>query len=177
MPARTLRPRGHAIESRITSEDPFNDFLPATGRIEYLRVPTGPGVRWDGGIEVGSNVGLFYDPLLAKLVVWAEDRPAAIRRMQRALADLAIVGVPTSQPFHARVMREPNFQGGVYSIRYLDDHGDALLSQTPDPADLEQAAVAAALAEHERLERLVAVDGDHRCETNWVRAARLRGLR
>ncbi len=176
LPSRTLRPRGHAIESRITSEDPFNGFLPATGRVEYLRVPTGPGIRWDGGIEAGSDVGLYYDPLLAKLIVWAEDRPAAIRRMQRALTDLAIVGVSTSQPFHARVMREPNFQAGAYSIEYLDEHGEGLLREPPDPVDLEQAAVAAALAEHRRSEtRVVAgVGRDQHCERNWVRVARLR---
>src|SRR5262249_56491666 len=70
-------PRGWAIECRITSEDPANGFLPSTGRISYLRLPSGPGVRWDGGIEVGSEVGLFYDPMLAKLIVHAPTREAA----------------------------------------------------------------------------------------------------
>ncbi len=71
-----LTPHGWAIECRITSEDPANGFLPSTGRISYLRLPAGPGVRWDGGVEVGSEVGLFYDPMLAKLIVWA---PTATR--------------------------------------------------------------------------------------------------
>src|SRR5882762_5445919 len=95
-----LHPRGHAIECRITAEDPFNDFLPATGVLQYLRVPSGPGIRWDGGVEAGNEVTLFYDPLLAKLVAWGETRDIAIQRMRRALRELVIVGLPTTQPFH-----------------------------------------------------------------------------
>ena len=85
-----LNPRGWAIECRITSEDPANGFLPTTGRIEYLRIPGGPGVRWDGGVDVGDEVTLYYDSMLAKLIVWAPDRPQAIRRMRRALEELAV---------------------------------------------------------------------------------------
>ncbi|NUQ20417.1 MAG: acetyl-CoA carboxylase biotin carboxylase subunit, partial [Gemmatimonadaceae bacterium] len=94
-----IAPRGWAIECRITSEDPANGFLPSTGRISYLHVPGGPGVRWDGGIETGSEVGLFYDPMLAKLIVWAETREAAIARMHRALLELTIEGVDSSRDF------------------------------------------------------------------------------
>src|SRR5438093_626357 len=83
--AGTLQPRGHAIECRITAEDPVNDFLPATGVVRYLRVPGGPGVRWDGGIEEGNEVTLHYDPLIAKLIVWGETRVVALERMRRAV--------------------------------------------------------------------------------------------
>ena len=93
-------PRGWAIECRITSEDPANGFLPSTGTISYLHLPSGPGVRWDGGIEVGSEIGLFYDPMLAKLIVHAPTREAAIERMHRALLELTIEGVETSRDFH-----------------------------------------------------------------------------
>src|SRR6266511_3077288 len=86
-PGGQLHPRGHAIECRITAEDPFNDFLPATGVLQYLRVPGGPGIRWDAGIEAGNEVTLFYDPLLAKLSAWGETREMAIQRMRRALRD------------------------------------------------------------------------------------------
>src|SRR5947208_3147255 len=105
-----LQPRGHAIECRITAEDPFNDFLHATGVVRYLRPPAGPGVRWDGGVEAGNEVTLFYDPLIAKLIVWGETREVALHRMQRALRELVIVGLPTSQAFHLRVMDEPRFR-------------------------------------------------------------------
>src|SRR5437762_13881905 len=96
-------PRGHAIECRITAEAPFHDSLPATGVLQYLRVPSGPGIRWDAGVEAGNDVTLFYDPLLAKLIAWGETRDVAIQRMRRALSELVIVGLPTSQPFHLRV--------------------------------------------------------------------------
>src|SRR5438094_147982 len=110
--AGTLQPRGHAIECRITAEDPVNDFLPATGVVRYLRVPGGPGVRWDGGIEEGNEVTLHYDPLIAKLIVWGETRAVALERMRRALRELTIVGIPSSQAFHLRVMDDPEFQRG-----------------------------------------------------------------
>jgi len=141
-----VAPRGHAIECRITSEDPRNGFLPATGRIEYLRVPAGPGVRWDGGVEAGDDVGLSYDPLLAKLIVWGETRAEALKRMRRALDELMIVGLPTSQPFHQLVLSEPTFVSGKYDIGYMERTGDALV-HAPFPNDvIETAAVAAAMA-------------------------------
>ncbi|MEO8624436.1 MAG: acetyl-CoA carboxylase biotin carboxylase subunit, partial [bacterium] len=83
-----ITPRGWAIECRITSEDPANSFLPSTGRVQYLHVPSGPGVRWDSGIEMGSDISLYYDPMLAKLIVWAPTRAEAVERMHRALLEL-----------------------------------------------------------------------------------------
>jgi acetyl-CoA carboxylase biotin carboxylase subunit len=129
--AGTLQPRGHAIECRITAEDPFNDFLPATGVVSYLRVPAGPGVRWDGGIEEGNEVTLFYDPLIAKLIVWGETRGVALERMRRALRELVIVGIPSSQAFHLRVMDDPEFQRGDIDITYLERAGARLLVAEP----------------------------------------------
>src|SRR5690606_29477973 len=107
-----IGPNGWAIECRITSEDPANGFLPSTGRVTHLHLPSGPGVRWDGGIEVGSEVGLFYDPMLAKLIVHARTREQAIERMHRALLELTIDGVETSRDFHLRVMEHPDFRSG-----------------------------------------------------------------
>jgi acetyl-CoA carboxylase biotin carboxylase subunit len=140
---------GHAIECRITSEDPANSFLPSTGRIRNLVVPSGPGVRWDGGITPGFEVGLSYDPMLAKLIVHAPTRIEAIDRMQRALLELRVEGVDTAVPFHLRVMDEPDFRAGTIDIKYLDKHDD-LLSAQPDEAVLRAAALAAALLEEER---------------------------
>src|SRR3989454_1087092 len=146
--AGTLQPRGHAIECRITAEDPLNDFLPATGVVRYLRVPGGPGVRWDGGIEEGNEVTLYYDPLIAKLIVWGETRAVALERMRRALRELAIVGIPTSQTFHLRVMDDPEFQRGDIDVTSLGRAGARLLVGEP-PAALPRplAVVAALLAE------------------------------
>ncbi len=170
-------PRGHAIECRITSEDPFDDFLPATGRISELRVPTGPGVRWDAGVEVGSDVGLFYDSLLAKLITWGETRDVARRRMSRALRDLVIVGVSTSQTFHTRVMDEPEFAAGAYDIGYFDTTGQRLLA-TPPPDDwVERVAVATALLEHRRRSSFNLTSESSPAESVWLHTARRGGLR
>ncbi|HET9947997.1 MAG TPA: acetyl-CoA carboxylase biotin carboxylase subunit [Longimicrobiales bacterium] len=143
-----VRLDGHAIECRITCEDPFAGFLPSAGRIAHLELPAGPGVRWDGGIAPGQEVTLHYDPLLAKLIVHAADRPAAIARMARALDELVIDGVETSAPFLRRVMDEPDFRAGALSIQYLDDH-PSLLEPGVDEGELEAAALAAALLEDE----------------------------
>jgi acetyl-CoA carboxylase, biotin carboxylase subunit len=144
-----IRFSGHAIECRITSEDPDNSFLPSTGRIQLLEVPSGPGIRWDGGIAVGYEVGLFYDPMLAKLIVHAATREQAVERMKRALRELRVVGVDTSVAFHLRVMDEPDFRAGRLNIRYLDDHPELLGSGQPAEELLRAAALAGALIEEE----------------------------
>ena len=186
-----LQPRGHAIECRITAEDPFNGFLPATGVLQYLRVPGGPGVRWDGGIEPGNEVTLYYDPLLAKLIVWGENREVAIQRMRRALRELVIVGVPTSQVFHLRVLDDPEFRRGELDITYVDRATPRLLSEpVSGPLVVPIAVVAALLAEERRTgpsparvpsggSNPPAVDGTPGVaqETTWLRAARQEGLR
>jgi len=142
-------PSGHSIECRISGEDPFQGFYPSTGRVESLDVPTGPGVRWDGGIARGFEVGLHYDPLLAKLIVHAPTREQAIVRMRRALRELQIEGIRTTQPFHLAVMDEPDFQHGRMSIRYIEDHPDLLNDGAAD-WQVRAATAAAVLLEEER---------------------------
>lgn len=182
-----LTPNGWAIECRITSEDPANGFLPSTGRVTYLHLPSGPGVRWDGGIETGSEVGLFYDPMLAKLIVHARTREQAIARMHRALLELTIEGVDTSRDFHLRVMEDPDYRSGDISIQWLERNLEAL-TQAPPPAEgVRIAAIAAALlADAERVRPAVAirsdaaspaVANDASAPSEWARAARLAGLR
>src|SRR6266480_3423901 len=149
-PGGQLHPRGHAIECRITAEDPFNDFLPQTGVLQYLRVPSGPGIRWDAGIEAGNDVTLFYDPLLAKLIAWGETREHAIQRMRRALSELVIVGLPTSQPFHLRVMDDAEFLKGEIDIKYLERAGARVLAAPVRPGVERALAVAAAMVADER---------------------------
>ena len=172
-----LEPRGWAIECRITSEDPANGFLPSTGIVEYLRVPSGPGVRWDGGIEAGTEIGLHYDPMLAKLIVWGEDRPQAVARMHRALLELTVDGVETSRDFHLRLMEDAEFRRGEFDIQWLERRLDSLIAVSPPAKGARAAALAAAfLAEEDRLGRRPAVtpagSGDQ-----WKRAARLDALR
>jgi len=177
--AGTLQPRGHAIECRITSEDPFSDFLPSTGVLRYLRVPGGPGVRWDGGIEAGNEITLYYDPLIAKLIVWGETRQVALERMRRALRELVIVGIPSSQAFHLRVMDDPEFQRGDLDITYLERAGDRLLTGGVR-SDLTRplAVVAALLAEERRaLAGAPAPAADQSARpSGWLVAARREAL-
>ena len=176
--AGTLNPRGHAIECRITAEDPFNDFLPATGVVGYLRVPGGPGVRWDGGVESGNTVTLFYDPLLGKVIVWAETREIAIERMRRALRELVIVGLPTSQAFHLRVMDDPAFQRGDLDINYVQRLGFAKPGQELRAELVRPLAVVAALLAEERravARPLTARPSDRL--TAWQAEGRREGLR
>lgn len=177
LPERPLIPRGWALECRITSEDAGNGFLPATGRIDYLRPPAGPGVRWDAGVEQGNEVTLFYDSLLGKVIVWAADRDAAVIRMRRALAELVLTGVATNHAFHLRLLADPAFQAGEIDSQFLERRPDLL--EAPVSSDrLLELVVAAALAEEEaRQSQRPAVAEAHEAATTWLRTGRVEGLR
>ena len=139
---------GHSIECRIVSEDVSAGFLPSTGVITQLETPSGPGIRWDGGVVEGFEVSPHYDPLLGKLIVHAPTRAAAISRMARALDALVLTGVESSVPFHRRVMDEADFCSGSFSIRYVEQHPE-LVKSDDSTSVLRAAAVAAALLEEE----------------------------
>jgi acetyl-CoA carboxylase biotin carboxylase subunit len=172
-----LTPRGWALECRITSEDPSNGFLPSTGRIEYLRVPGGPGVRWDSGVDVGDEITLHYDSMLAKLIVWAPDRAQAIVRMRQALDELVITGVATNQAFHRRLMADPAFQKGDIDIQFLERRDD-LVAPVTSPQRVVDLAVAAALAEDQaRQSRRPPAILNADAASEWIRQARREGLR
>jgi acetyl-CoA carboxylase biotin carboxylase subunit len=172
-----LAPRGWAIECRITSEDPGNNFLPSTGRIEYLRPPAGPGIRWDSGVETGDEVTLYYDSMLAKLIVWAPDRSQALTRMRRALEELVVTGVATNQAFHRRLMADAEFQRGEIDIQFLERRPD-LLTSISSPEGIHDLAIAATLAEHELREgRRPAIAPDEASISQWTRQSRGEALR
>ena len=142
-----LHPRGHAIECRIYAEDPDNSFLPSPGRILQLRTPSGPGIRDDGCATAGWDVPVFYDPLISKLVAWAEDRPRAIARMRRALDEYLVMGVKTTLPFFRWLLREPEFSSAMFHTTYLDDilktrDGRPFADVQPESAELAAIAVA-----------------------------------
>jgi acetyl-CoA carboxylase, biotin carboxylase subunit len=145
---RLLTPSGHAIECRIYAEDPDNSFLPSPGRILQLRAPAGPGIRDDSGATAGLDVPIFYDPLISKLIAWAEDRPLAVARMRRALGEYIVAGIRTTVPFFTWLFAQPEFLESRFHTTYLDE---ALRSRDgrpfvePDAADEEIAAIAAAI--------------------------------
>jgi acetyl-CoA carboxylase biotin carboxylase subunit len=118
--------RGHAMEIRINAEDPARDFLPVPGLVERFRAPLGPGVRVDTHLEDGCTVPPNYDSLLAKVVVWDSDRPAAIDRALRALGELEVVGVPTTAGAARDILRTEEFATGRYSTAFLEEAGRRL---------------------------------------------------
>lgn len=115
-----LKINGHAVECRVYAEDPDNNFLPSTGRITFHRLPTGPGVRVDEGIEAGSEISMFYDPMLSKVIVHGSDRNSAIERMKIALASYSITGVQTNLSVLLWLLNNDSFLSGKYSINLLD---------------------------------------------------------
>ena len=137
--------RGWSIEVRINAEDPFHGFVPSTGTVSNLRAPGGPWVRLDTALYRGMQVGLDYDPMLAKLIVWAPDRPAAIERMIRSLQELNVGGVRTSSPAALAVLEDQRFRDGDFDTHFLNGLD---LSQ---PAESEDVLVAAAAAIHRHL--------------------------
>jgi acetyl-CoA carboxylase, biotin carboxylase subunit len=140
------RRRGHAVECRVYAEDPIR-FLPAPGKITSLRVPSGPYVRDDSGVQVGSEISVFYDPLISKLIAWAEDRERALGRMRRALDEYRVGGtLKTNLPFHRRILRHPEFVAGVYDTGFLGREAATFSAPyLPEGDALAVALVAAAL--------------------------------
>ncbi|MBA3246319.1 MAG: acetyl-CoA carboxylase biotin carboxylase subunit [Actinobacteria bacterium] len=123
--------RGHALEFRLNAEDPARDFAPAPGRITRFRPSLGPGVRIDTFLEEGSSISPYYDSLIAKLIVWAEDRDAAIARGIRALEELELEGIPTTRALALDVLRSPEFRSGEYSTSFLADVEERLPALAP----------------------------------------------
>jgi acetyl/propionyl-CoA carboxylase alpha subunit len=137
-----LNQRGHAIECRIYAEDPAQDFLPQAGTLLMYREPTGPGIRVDAGVVEGSEVSVFYDPMLAKLIVSAETRDAAIARAVAALNQYIILGIRTNIPFLLNILEDPRFKSGAVHTGYLDSEGVGL--RATDDGAIPEAAVTAA---------------------------------
>jgi acetyl-CoA carboxylase biotin carboxylase subunit len=176
---RLLAPAGHAIECRIYAEDPDNGFLPSPGRILKLRPPSGPGVRDDSGAAAGLDVPVFYDPMISKLAIWAEDRPAAIARLRRALDEYLVTGIRTTLPFFCWLLRQRDFIEGRFHTTYLDEvlaaRNGRPFSEAMD-GEREVASIAAVLQAVLAPSSLSASEAD-RGTQGWKARARLEGLR
>ncbi|HLJ80342.1 MAG TPA: biotin carboxylase N-terminal domain-containing protein, partial [Ktedonobacterales bacterium] len=136
-----VAPRGHAIEVRLYAEDPANGFLPSTGTVLVFDVPRAPGVRLDAGITTGDEVSVHYDPMLAKLIVSAPDRAAAVQRLGWALDRCAVLGIASNIPLLKAIAHEPDFQAGATTTAYIEQHD---LSAATQPAETPAGMLVAA---------------------------------
>ncbi|MGQ9832326.1 MAG: acetyl-CoA carboxylase biotin carboxylase subunit [Candidatus Villigracilaceae bacterium] len=160
--------KGSAIECRINAEDPYNDFIPSTGKIVHITTPTGPGVRIDTGVYPGFEVTPYYDPLIAKLIVWGETRGQAILRMRRALEEFRIIGVRTNIPFHQTLMDSHRFMGGQYDTRFVEERFSMQNIENDKVSQPEIAALFATLITHHQIERAAQiVQRNERDTSNW----------
>jgi len=165
--------RGHAIECRIYAEDPENNYFPSPGEITALSEPAGPGIRVDSGAYQGWNVPLEYDPILAKLIAWGEDRERAIGRLSRALGEYSIAGVKTNLQLFERILSDPEFVAGRTDTGYLERLPTAQAAPT---SNQEIAAIAAAV--FYTLDSEVGTSkAPATANSNWKRASRAEGLR
>ncbi|MFI5254615.1 MAG: acetyl/propionyl/methylcrotonyl-CoA carboxylase subunit alpha [Candidatus Limnocylindrales bacterium] len=158
---RAAEPDRHAIEVRISAEDPSRDFAPVPGTIGRWRTPAGPGVRVDDWVEDGTRIGSDYDPLLAKLLVVAADRPAALARLRRALGELEVTGVQTTLPFDLWLAAEPHFLAGELATDFVARHWDAAPVRAAAAERAAQLAVDAATGQMNGAGAALAVAGDH----------------
>jgi acetyl-CoA carboxylase biotin carboxylase subunit len=174
---RHITPTGHAIECRIYAEDPENDFMPYPGKIEGLRLPEGLGVRNDCGVYEGAEVPIYYDPMIAKLIVWGENRIEAILRMRRALREYQVRGIKTNIPFHQWILRQPRFMAGDFHTGFIDEEYRFTRREELYPHKdiaLASAAIAALYRELERASRLPAAETPDQAQ--WRRMGRLESL-
>ena len=167
---------GWAIECRINAEDPFNNFIPSTGRINTLSRPAGPGVRVDSGVDEGSEITPYYDSLLAKIIVWGETRGEAIVRMRRALQEYRVIGIRTNIPFHQAIMESHRFHGGQFDTTFVEQRFSI---DENIPADLPRvAAIAATLVAHQRGQQATQMmRGTPRDASDWKVAGRSERMR
>jgi len=136
--------RGHAIECRIYAEDPYNNFAPSPGTVEALRIPGGPGIRDDSCLFEGYEVPIHYDPIVGKLIAWGADRPAAIRRLKRALEEYKVRGIATTIPLFQRVLADADFLNADFDTGYLDQLLNNATTEENGPAEEEDAIAEAA---------------------------------
>jgi acetyl-CoA carboxylase biotin carboxylase subunit len=163
-----VKMKGWAIEARITAEDPYNDFLPSTGLISHLSVPTGPGVRVDTGVYAGFTITPYYDSLISKLIVKGDSRAQAILRMRRALEEYRIVGVKTNIPFHQGIVEQARFLVGNFDTRFVEERFSLEKAEAGKETHPEIAAILATLVANQQTERSAHIISRGKRDTsNW----------
>src|SRR5436190_5287550 len=163
--------KGHAIECRVYAEDPDDNFLPSPGRITRLRIPHGPGVRDDGGVYEGSEVSIYYDPMISKFAAFGRDRAEAIDRMSRALAEYEIGGIKTTLPFFREIMDDEEFISGKLDTGFISRFNERKKSVEIDTETRDIAVIAAALAYSEKQNAVPSTTNGNE-GSKWGRAGR-----
>ncbi len=173
-----IHSNGWAIECRINAEDPYNNFIPSTGRITHTLLPTGPGIRVDTGVYIGFDVSPYYDSLISKLIVWGDTRGEAILRMRRALEEYKILGVRSNIPFHQHLMDSHRFMGGQYDTRFVEERFSIEEAEERKESHPELAAILATLVAHRQTERAAhVIQRNERDTSNWKWLSRWERLR
>ena len=163
-----VKMNGWAIECRINAEDPYNNFMPSTGVIQFSSLPTGPGVRVDTGVYMGFHISPYYDSLISKLIVWGETRGQAILRMRRALEEYRLVGVVTNIPFHQSLLEQHRFIAGNFDTKFVEDRFSIEKAEEGKEARPEIAAILATLVAHQQTERAAhIIQRGKRDTSNW----------
>ena len=160
-----IRMSGWAIECRINAEDPYNNYLPSTGTITTIRLPTGPGVRVDTGVYPGYEVTPYYDSMISKLVCYGETRAEAVLRMRRALEEYRIMGVKTNIPFHQHMMDSHRFLSGQFDTNFVEERFS--MSEREEHEALEAAILATVVAHRQSQQASQIVAPGERDTTNW----------
>jgi len=173
-----IKLNGHAIECRIYAEDPEAGFMPSTGRLKNYRIPAGPGVRVDSGVVIFSEIPIYYDPMIAKLIVWGSDREEALARTRRALEEYRLSGVKSTISFHRTVLQNERFVKGDISTHFLEEEYPDNNYGSYDDELMESAAIAAAV-EKLLTERKISLgnSGSSPGRSGWVNYHRGTGLR
>ena len=169
-----IKINGSSIECRISAEDPENNFVPSTGKITKILEPGGPGIRIESGVYEGFEVPIYYDPLIAKLLVWASTRKEAISRMKRALREYQIHGIKTTIPFHRLVMENEKFKNGDYNTTFIDN---VLGKIKYKKKNYEIAAIAVVIKKRMKEMQILISDEKVESVSSWKLAARNSMLR
>jgi acetyl-CoA carboxylase biotin carboxylase subunit len=166
---------GHAIECRVYAEDPENNFFPSPGRINYLQVPFGPGIRNDSGVELNSEVSIHYDPLISKLAAWGRDRNEAIDRLRRALDEYEVGGIRTTLPFFREIVRDEEFKSAKLDTGFIGRFNERRAVKRDNGSEevLPDIAVIAAAIHHAKLQKEASLNSrPAETENRWKMSSR-----
>lgn len=171
-----LKQHGHAIECRVYAEDPANNFMPAPGLVTHIDIPYGVGVRVDGSIYEGFEIPLYYDPLIAKLIVWGKDRQDALERSRRALREFKIAGVKNNLLFLERILLSEGFAGGDYTTHYIEENRDFLMQEDRCEDHCEDIVIITAFMEYLQKVKKASPKEMTAIKNNWKDYSRVRSV-